>query len=408
MDETAPRTEFGDAASAARWLLQADPQACALLDLGQTTAPVLYANTALLAWCQDAVPNAVSLPLALRLEHPEPAWSVLLDQLRAGQASHWQGQAFGALGELLTLSLRCHPLPGGLAVARLSDDSAVWQQRQALRLAEQRERRLLDDIDEAVLRVDSALVVSRLNPAAEALLGVTADAAAGCPLAELVQLVQADNGAPLGNPLLATLLTGSDGAGSNAALRRSDGSLRPVRWRTLALRDQSDAIVELLLILRDGSEVSVLNQALAHLAWRDALTELPNRGVFDDRLAQALALAQRYQHGCAVLLLTVADHAQRVADQGQEQADQVLQALAQRLRALFRRSDTVCRIADQGFGVVMPLVREGSTAELLSAKALTAAAQPGAQPLALNVGVAIFPADGDSVVQLLARANPQA
>lgn len=230
-------------------------------------------------------------------------------------------------------------------------------------------------------------------------------------MADIVQLTDTRTGVPLSNPLLGTLLTGTptDWTG-NAALHRADGSIVPVTYRTAVVKDDDDFVHVGLLMLRNASEATLMADTLAHLAGHDAVTRLPNRSVFDDRFEQARALAQRHNHHCALILISAPHYHGTVEAEGLAVADDLLQTLALQLRNTFRRSDTVCHLGDALFGVVLPLVTAQATVDVLTAKAQSAVDGLPAQQryqlgAALRVGVAIFPQDGDTVIDLLEKAR---
>ncbi len=116
---------------------------------------------------------------------------------------------------------------------------------------------------------------------------------------------------------------------------------------------------------------------LAHDALHDALTGLPNRVLFIDRLRQAIALAARYHgRGFAVLFLDL-DHFKVVNDSlGHAVGDQLLIALAQRLRLCLRSGDTVARLGGDEFVFLIEDTRMKQDATALAAQILTALQQP--------------------------------
>ena len=406
-----------DALQAARGLLQHCPDATAVVDLSRPEIPVVYSNPAMEALAapigMDGT-DPVTLASLLGLDCTSADWLLMLDRLNAGQSSYWQCRAYREQREAFWAELTCYPLASPeLAVIVVRDQSPVWLAQQTLRTQAQRSDAVLSEVSEAVIQADSALVLNHINPAAQALTGWLFDAALGRPVADVVQLVATRSGASVGNPLLNALLTGDEVPWTHdAALCRPDGSRVPVSYRTRVIRDTDGGIAEALLLLRNTSEASMVADAMAHLAWHDALTDLPNRSVFEDRMAQAQALAARHQHPCGVLLVDVANHEQTVEAYGQDTGDELLQTLALRLRAAFRRSDTVCRIGNARFAVILPLMNEKANASVLTTKAQSAATQAvrtrdhRITPL-LRTGVALFPGDGDSVPALIDHAIGQ-
>ena len=417
-----------NALQAAAWLIQANPEASALLDLSQASTPVVWVNAAFAALCRvDAelvlpTTSPAHLPTLLGIDDAHPDWLGLLTQLASGLPGQLQCRAYRQQHEAFWADISAYRLPAAvagaksppaLAVVTVRDHSAAWLTSKALRRQTRHSDALLNVLTDAVLQADSALVLNALNPAAQTLTGWRVDEATGRPVVDVVQLVDSRAGTVIGNPLLSTLLTGETIDWTDSAvLCRPDGSQTPVTYRTAVVRDDDGAVVEGLLLMRSAAEATVLADTLTHLAGHDALTNLPNRSVFDDRFEQALALAQRHKHQCAMLLITVSNHPHTVAHFGKAAGDALLQTVALRLPTAFRRSDTVYRIDDARFAVVFPLVTDTATGEVLMAKAQSVTHSPApveAHKLCaeLSIGGAIFPRDGATAVDLFHHAAAQ-
>jgi diguanylate cyclase (GGDEF)-like protein len=146
------------------------------------------------------------------------------------------------------------------------------------------------------------------------------------------------------------------------------------------------------------------------LATHDALTGLPNRRLFQDRLEQALAYARRDGHPVAVLYLDL-DGFKAVNDEkGHDVGDALLKAVAERLDATVRREDTVARLGGDEFGVVLVSVREPADALDVGRKLRVALHEPqdvnGAPvQLGASVGVAVYPFDGVTADALMRAAD---
>lgn len=422
---------------AAAWIIHNNPEAAAVLDVSLPGTPVVQINAAFAAMTLHSAAMAAKvagvtshLPDLLGLDTTALDWLKLSKHVASGTAAHLQCRAYRQQREAFWADISVRPLtapphpdasnasetlntPSTLAIVVVRDDSPAWLSAQATRHQARRADTLLAEIDDAVLQADGALVLSAINPAAEVLTGWSAASAAGRPLADVVQLMHSETGAALGNPLLSALLTGEEAHGmTGAVLQREDGSRVPVTYRTAVVRDDEGNAVEGLLLLRNTSDTSVLVDTVVHSAGHDALTDLPNRSTFEDRLKQALALAVRHERLCAILLIEVSDLGQMTSSFGQDAGDELLKVLAVRLRTVFRRSDTVCRLSAARFAVVLPLVDNQATPDALAAKACSGASQPVPvnghdHSVNLRVGVAIYPMDGDTLDTLMACAATQ-
>ena len=189
-------------------------------------------------------------------------------------------------------------------------------------------------------------------------------------------------------------------------LRRKDG--RPV-WviENVTLVPGESGLMQGTLI--DVSEQKLAAERLAHQAYHDALTGLPNRLLFADRLKQALALARRKRHGVAVFYLDL-DEFKRVNDTlGHTTGDRLLQQVAGRLVGSLRLADTVARTGGDEFLVMLPEA-DADDAVRVVRKISSALERPfdvGGNTLHVtaSVGISIFPNDGSDAETLLRNAD---
>ena len=160
---------------------------------------------------------------------------------------------------------------------------------------------------------------------------------------------------------------------------------------------------------QDVTERQAQNDALQYRATHDALTDLPNRFLFRDRLDQTLLLVQRQHRSLAVLLLDL-DRFKAINDtRGHLAGDRLLQAAAGRLRHAVRASDTVGRLGGDEFAVLLPST-DIDGAVLVASKIVEAVSQPfaidGASlSVGVSVGIACFPDHGTRAEHLLGAAD---
>jgi len=150
--------------------------------------------------------------------------------------------------------------------------------------------------------------------------------------------------------------------------------------------------------------------AAKRMANFDRLTDLPNRNLFYDRLALALALAQRESHTGALLFLDL-DRFKEVNDRlGHDAGDLLLKAVAGRLRDQARASDTLARLGGDEFTVILPHVETPQDASLVAEKIIAAISEPfdlngEMASVGVSIGIALFPEHGDSVEEILKASD---
>lgn len=153
-----------------------------------------------------------------------------------------------------------------------------------------------------------------------------------------------------------------------------------------------------------------LYDKLAFQSQRDALTELPNRRLLQERLESTLADAERSGTVAAVLMIDL-DWFKQVNDQfGHRAGDAVLRAVGQRLAHSIRHGDTVARVGGDEFTVVLSSVTNAEEAERGARRILEKLVQPislgdrDAQ-IAASIGISMFPADGQDAATLIRHAD---
>ncbi|MEO7432986.1 MAG: GGDEF domain-containing protein [Dokdonella sp.] len=155
-------------------------------------------------------------------------------------------------------------------------------------------------------------------------------------------------------------------------------------------------------------------EAARHAALYDALTDLPNRALFDDRLEHALAQALRHGWTLAVMFIDLDDFKGINDLFGHAIGDRVLQAIGRRLRDCTRGDDTVSRYGGDEFLYLAMEIEGREQIALVARKIIDAIRQPwgssdeeldGLSDISASVGIAIFPHNGVDAGALVKRAD---
>jgi diguanylate cyclase (GGDEF)-like protein/PAS domain S-box-containing protein len=223
--------------------------------------------------------------------------------------------------------------------------------RRTRRRAAERFRALVEQSSEILVVLDADGHVTDVTAAAlNRTLGRDPQEILGRPIQELIDAPDRDRA----TAALQRLRAEPDGPrpAFEVAVRHHDGStvhLEAVGDNLLA----TPAVGGLVLTLRDVTERRSMEDELRHQAFHDALTGLPNRALFDDRLAQALRRRHRADNGVAVVLVDLDDFKAVNDSLGHAAGDELLVECARRFDMMVRGSDTAARLGGDEFAVLL-------------------------------------------------------
>lgn len=293
----------------------------------------------------------------------------------------------------------------GTAVRRALEESE--ERRRARKMEEERMRlvAILESTTDMVCMSDTDGRLIYMNAGGRSLLNVDGDVN-GLPLAEFYgvdarQVLEAD----------ARPAAVRDGIwGGELVLQAYGGGKIPVSQVLIAHRDEESKVQYFSTIARDIRERKIYEQRIQYLANYDAITELPNRSLFADRVTQSLSYARRTRRTVAVLVLNI-DRFKLVNDgYGHDAGDILLKIVGSRLRDVAPEGDTVARLGADSFAVLAADVALPEDAEAIVRKFQEVFRKPfvlnGREVhLTVSVGASIFPRDGTTVQALLQNAD---
>ena len=209
-------------------------------------------------------------------------------------------------------------------------------------------------------------------------------------------------------PALATMQAPWPSETFESELRTHSGKIVPVEvlLRRVEGGDHQLAVV----VLRDITERKAQENRIQFLAHYDTLTRLPNRVLFQDRLTQALAMADRSKSKAALLYLDL-DGFKRVNDGlGHQAGDRLLEEVALRITSELRKMDTAGRLGGDEFAIVQPFGEQPQAAAALARRLIERLGEPfeldGHQVLVgTSIGVALYPDDARSPEVLMKHAD---
>jgi diguanylate cyclase (GGDEF)-like protein len=163
-------------------------------------------------------------------------------------------------------------------------------------------------------------------------------------------------------------------------------------------------------IFRDASTARATTLAITRTAEHDFLTGLPNRMLLNDRIGQAIAVAQRHRNKVAVMFMDL-DNFKHINDSlGHQAGDKLLQSVAQRLVACVRGEDTVSRQGGDEFVALLSEVHQPEDAAVIARKMLQAVAETHCIDrhdlrVTASIGVSIYPDDGLDAETIVKNAD---
>jgi len=192
--------------------------------------------------------------------------------------------------------------------------------------------------------------------------------------------------------------------------RRKDGK-EYVEWLTVnAVKDANGEVHQYVGMFSDVTEKKKAEEALWRRGNYDFLTDLPNRRLFLDRLQQEIKRTKRTDHKLAVLLIDI-DRFREINDSlGHETGDLLLVEVARRIASHVRDSDTVARLGNDEFAVVVPGLPDLNRAEAATQSIIEALRQPFQLKertihASASIGTTIYPDDSSAAEELVKNAE---
>jgi diguanylate cyclase (GGDEF)-like protein/PAS domain S-box-containing protein len=272
----------------------------------------------------------------------------------------------------------------------------------------------LDSIGEAVLRTDLQGNITYLNRVAEKMTGWSREEARGRPVADVLQLFDGVSRTPvsyaLGGATQEDETPSSMPSCTNCILVRRDGFEVGIESTTTLIYQRDKSATGAIVSFRDVSAARAKSLEMSHLAQHDVLTDLPNRVLFNDRLTQAIALAERQGKQLAVMFVDL-DQFKKINDSlGHDVGDKLLRSVAGRLNACVRRSDTISRLGGDEFVVLLSQIEHEEDAAINARRTLRALTAPHiidnkSLDINVSIGVSTYPGDGQDAESLMNRAD---
>ena len=293
-------------------------------------------------------------------------------------------------------------LLGDVLEGTIIDITARKAAETALRESEARYRLMAENSTDLIARTTPEGIFVYASDAIRNLLGYEPAEVIGTPIRKLIH--------PEDRPALRQIVPDAHGQTFSYRAIRRDGSIVWFESTTRALFGRDGQTTEIISVSRDISERRRAEEQIEYQAYHDALTGLPNRLLFRDRLTIALAHAKR-QRTPLVLMFLDLDRFKVVNDTlGHSLGDELLRVIAERLRSVLREGDTIARMGGDEFTVLLTDLKDARDAARIAQKLLETVAHPVRVEghelyVTTSIGIAVFPNDGDTAELLLKNAD---
>jgi diguanylate cyclase (GGDEF)-like protein/PAS domain S-box-containing protein len=270
---------------------------------------------------------------------------------------------------------------------------------------------VIASVPEGICTVDAQGGITLMNPAAERMLGWAEAEVLGRQLRDVVRHAS-HRGLELGlagdDPFSSVPQAGETFRTEDDVFTRKDGTSFPVAY-TWAPLITGGSVVGAVITFQDIAERKEVEKALKHQALHDALTDLPNRTLFQDRLEQAMHTAHRNDSTVALLLMDLRRFKEVNDTFGHRYGDLLLEQLARALRRALRETDTIARLGGDEFAVILPEADEQG-GKRTAAKLLEIVRRPfriegKTLYIGASLGIALYPQHGNDLSVLLHRAD---
>ena len=326
-----------------------------------------------------------------------------------------QGVLLGKANELVALDKSGHEFPVEISIAAIRETGGfraigivrdIRQRKEAeqgLRLGSS----VIRQASQGIIVTDARGAITMSNPAFSRLTGYSEEEAIG---ANPKFLQSGRHDAEFYARMWSALLEHGYWQGE-VWNRRKNGEIYP-EWLSLsAIKDSEGRITNFVAMFSDISKLKEAEEDLERLAFYDALTGLPNRLLFRERLDRSLKAARRVADKRTAVLYLDLDKFKPVNDTyGHTTGDALLQEIARRLSASVREVDTVARLGGDEFAIVLHEVTDTAAPQRIAEKIIAAINEPtfvaGHQcHVGTSIGIAIAPDHAEEAAALVELAD---
>jgi diguanylate cyclase (GGDEF)-like protein/PAS domain S-box-containing protein len=278
--------------------------------------------------------------------------------------------------------------------------------------ARRRERRLanvLGTVRDAIITIDQKGNVQSINAAGERMFGYPKNQVLG----QNVKMLMPSHYAEHHDHQLHAYVTQGNALSLESSRelegQHANGAVFPIELTVTEMKEGNQRLFT--GVIRDITERKKAQDKIQYMAHHDALTKLPNRNLYIERVERAIVRAERSGKPLAILFVDL-DKFKPINDElGHEAGDAVLKAVAERMLTCVRLSDTVARFGGDEFVAILENLDHANSAAVVAEKVISRLREPipvsdGKQAsVGASIGISIFPEDGKTLDELAHAAD---
>lgn len=280
------------------------------------------------------------------------------------------------------------------------------QAEEALRASEENYRLMADNMTDLVSIVDESGLMRYASPSHLAVLGHSPDFYLGKSAFEVVH----PEDLPYMMSEFEQILRSNESRVAEFRHKHADGSWIWVEAKGKIFMDQKTLERRIIIVSRDVMERKTLQEKLNHMAYHDALTDLPNRMYFQDKVEETIKHSLKNNEMFALLYMDL-DKFKDINDQyGHAIGDQVLIQFAEKVQTCLRKTDTIARQGGDEFTLLIPNINEENDAVVCAERILELFDEPWEVrghliQTSTSIGIAYYPQTGNDYIEILKHAD---
>ncbi|WP_404427997.1 diguanylate cyclase domain-containing protein [Ureibacillus chungkukjangi] len=306
--------------------------------------------------------------------------------------------------EVTEITINHEGAPAFLMIFR--DITSRKKAEEALQQSEEQYRLIAENMSDLVGVVDTKGVILYASPSHEHVLGYSPKEIEGNPG---IELMHPDDMEKMKSKYKKRVTEMEDHS-IEFRMKHKKGHWVWIEAHIKQLLDERNYVLRIQFVGRDITERKIFEEKLNYMAFYDALTGIPNRRLFQEKLMQIIKETNRYERKFAIIYMDIDDFKGINDMLGHDAGDELLKQFAKRVQFCLRESDTFARQGGDEFTILLCEIKEEQDAVIIAERILAALQNPWTISnyeftTTSSLGVAFYPKDGTSFAELMKYAD---